>query len=568
MGYSWLQFIQLLGSVALFIFGMKVMSDGIQKSAGSRFRSVVNTMTANKYYGLLTGMLATFLLQSSSVTTVIVVGLANAGILSLFQSISVMLGANIGTTITAWLLTIIEFGGFDSKVISLGMIFVGVVMLFHKKEQRVYNGEVIVGIGLLFLGIQIMQTYAPDLQSNPDVLRFLKDYEFENTPFFSRILYLLMFIGIGALVAVIVQSSTAAVAITLVMTAKGWIPLPFAMALVLGENIGTTATANIAALIGNVQAKRAAFSHLLLNTLGVVWAVVFFNVLLHVTVDLTIAFSGENPTTNTRVIPMALSIFHTVFNVVNVGIFLFAIPSLANISKRIFPSNEFNLGSRLTNELFTSSQVTAPIMAILRVKKELHSMVKTSQRAFRFLPKILMEGEVAVAKDQLEKVRRLETTTDEMEVGMLQFLTKVSEQKLDASLSKEIRSLMSSINYIERCTDLVLKSSYNLINQKQQKAFFTPNQRNNILNMMTLVGDALDNLEEGFLLDRYDVEKTKRLEKTINENYHALREDYLKKIESGKFTIQSGLFYMDVISELERMADHIYNVVKTMNAHS
>jgi phosphate:Na+ symporter len=179
-----------------------------------------------------------------------------------------------------------------------------------------------------------------------------------------------------------------------------------------------------------------------------------------------------------------------------------------------------------------------------------------------------MEGEVAVAKDQLEKVRRLETTTDEMEVGMLQFLTKVSEQKLDASLSKEIRSLMSSINYIERCTDLVLKSSYNLINQKQQKAFFTPNQRNNILNMMTLVGDALDNLEEGFLLDRYDVEKTKRLEKTINENYHALREDYLKKIESGKFTIQSGLFYMDVISELERMADHIYNVVKTMNAHA
>ncbi len=568
MGYSWLQFIQLLGSVALFIFGMKVMSDGIQKSAGSRFRSAVNTITANKYYGLLTGMLATFLLQSSSITTVIVVGLANSGILSLFQSISVMLGANIGTTITAWLLTIVEFSGFDSKIVSLGMIFIGVIMLFSKKEQYVFNGEVIVGVGLLFLGIQSMQAYTPDLQSNPDVLRFLKDYEFENTTFFNRLLYLLMFVGIGAVVAIIVQSSTAAVAITLVMTAKGWIPLPFAMALVLGENIGTTVTANVAALIGNVQAKRAALSHFLLNAFGIVWALVFFNLLLHFTVKLTVAFSGQDPMENTNVIPVALSFFHTLFNVINVGIFLFAIPSLANITKRIFPANDFNNGSVLSNELFNSAQATAPLMAILRVKKEIHSMVKISQRAYQLLPKILLEGEEVVAKEKLEKIRRLESTTDEMEVNMLQFLTKVSEQKLAPSLSREIRDLMSSINYMERCTDLILKSSYNLIGQKQKKAFFTPQQRNNVLNMMSAVGKAFDNLEEGFLLERFDLKKAESLENTVNETFLSLREDYLKKIESGKFTIQSGLFYMDVLSELERMADHLYNVVVTMSAQN
>ncbi|MCH8545102.1 MAG: Na/Pi cotransporter family protein [Cryomorphaceae bacterium] len=563
MGYTWLQFIQLLGSVGLFIFGMKVMSDGIQKSAGSKFKAVVTTMTANKYYGLLTGMFATFLLQSSSVTSVIVVGLANAGILNLAQSIGVILGANIGTTITAWLLTLVEFGVIDSAVISFGMVFIGVILLFNKKERVVSSGEFVVGIGLLFIGINAMQMYAPDLQANPELLQFLKAYEFDNTPYFGRLLYLLMFMGIGAIVAVIVQSSTAAVAITLVMTAKGWIPLPFAMALVLGENIGTTATANIAALIGNIQAKRAAFAHFLINALGSIWAILLFDVLLRFTTDITILFSGKDPNESTRAIPMALAVFHTLFNVINVSIFLFAIPSLIRLCNAVF-KGQIKLGGNLDSELFTNTQVTAPLMAILRAKKEIHTMVKLNQRTFQILPKMLMEGELAVSKNYLEKVRQAEQMSDASEFGILKFLTKVSEQKLDGRLSMEIRALMSAANYLERSTDLMVKSAYNLVNHKEQKAYFTPEQRNNILNMMTLVEKAMDTMEEGFLLNKHDPSSAKALENDINNQYILLRDNYLSNIEKGKFTIQSGLFYMDILSELERMADHAYNVTQTL----
>lgn len=563
MGYTWLQFIQLLGSVGLFIFGMKVMSDGIQKSAGSRFKAVVTTMTANKYYGLLTGMFATFLLQSSSVTSVIVVGLANAGILNLAQSIGVILGANIGTTITAWLLTLVEFGVIDSAVISFGMVFIGVILLFNKRERVVSSGEFIIGIGLLFIGINAMQMYAPDLQANQELLRFLKAYEFDNTPYFGRLLYLVMFMGIGALVAVIVQSSTAAVAITLVMTAKGWIPLPFAMALVLGENIGTTVTANIAALIGNIQAKRAAFSHFLINVLGSIWAILLFDVLLRLTTDITILFSGRDPNESTRAIPMALAVFHTLFNVINVGIFLFAIPFLVRISTSVF-KGQIDRGGNLDSELFTNTQVTAPLMAILRAKKELHTMVKLNQRTFQILPKMLMEGELSVSKNYLEKVRQSEQVSDASEIGILKFLTKVSEQKLDGKLSLEIRALMSAANYLERSTDLMVKSAYNLVNHKEQKAYFTPEQRNNVLNLMTLVEKAMDTMEEGFLLNKHDLSSAKALENEINSLYFTLRDNYLSNIEKGKFTIQSGLFYMDILSELERMADHTYNVTQTL----
>ena len=563
MGYTWLQFIQLLGSVGLFIFGMKVMSDGIQKSAGSRFKAVVSTMTANKYYGLLTGMFATFLLQSSSVTSVIVVGLANAGILNLAQSIGVILGANIGTTITAWLLTLIEFGVIDSTAISFGMVFIGVILLFNKQERVVSSGEFIIGIGLLFIGINAMQMYAPDLQSNPEMLRFLQAYEFDNTPYFGRLLYLIMFMGIGALVAVIVQSSTAAVAITLVMTAKGWIPLPFAMALVLGENIGTTATANIAALIGNIQAKRAAFSHFLINALGSIWAILLFDVLLRLTTDLTVLFSGRDPNESTRAIPMALAVFHTLFNVINVGIFLFAIPFLVRISTKVF-RGQISREDNLDSELFTNTQVTAPLMAILRAKKELHKMLKINQRTFQLLPKMLMEGELSTSKNYLEKVRQAEQISDASEIGILKFLTKVSEQKLDGTLSLEIRALIGAANYLERSTDLMVKSAYNLVNHKEQKAYFTPEQRNNILSLITLVEKAMDTMEEGFLLNKHDLATAKAIENDINSHYLYLRNNYLSNIEKGKFTIQSGLFYMDLLSELERIADHAYNVTQTL----
>jgi phosphate:Na+ symporter len=564
MTISFGQIVQLLGSLAIFIFGLKLMSEGIQKAAGNKFRNVLNSMTAKPFYGLLTGILATVLIQSSSVTTVVVVGLANAGLLTLLQSIPVILGTNIGTTITAWLLTAIEFADFESSIVSYGIILAGLFMLLVRSTRWNNIGETIFGLGLLFLGINFMEMNAPDLQSNPQWLEFLRDNSYENTGLISQIQSILYFVGFGAALSVIVQSSSAAIAITLVLTSKGWIPLPLAIAMVLGENIGTTITAILAAFVGNTRAKRAALSHLLINVFGVVLAIIFFGALLNLTVSLTESISGKNPLEHSSKIPLALSIFHSSFNIINVAIMMFFVPSIAKLCTFIIrdKKDEFNTDSNL--ELFNTKQAAAPIMALIRVRKEVHSMVKLNQRSFGYLPKILLEPDLNTSNDFLEKVQEMERTSDAMEVNILRYLSKVSENKLDSGLSEEVRMLMSTVNYLERCNDLILKSCYNLRNQKEQKAFFTPEQRNNLHDLMKLVGQIIDTLEEGCLIEKVDFRLIEDLENQINTKYRELRKDYLKKLEKGKFSIQSGLFYMDILSEMERMADHVYSVAENL----
>lgn len=565
MGFSFGQLIQLLGSLALFIFGLKLLSDGIQKAAGNRFRSVLNSMTTKPILGLTTGVLATFLIQSSSVTTVIVVGLANAGLLTLTQSIPVILGTNVGTTITAWLLTAIEFGDFESSMISFAIILVGFLMILAKSTKWNHIGETIFGLGLLFLGINFMEMFAPDIQANPQWLEFVKDNSYEAASWPRQIQSLLYFVLIGAGLTVVVQSSTAAIAITLVMTSKGWIPLPLAMALVLGENIGTTVTAILASLVGNLRAKRAALSHVIINAVGVIWAIVFFGLLLSLTVTITEFLSGKNPLEHPSRVPLALSVFHSLFNIINVGLLMFFVPTIARICTRIIKQNDAVEQMEMPFDVFQNKQVAAPLMALIRVRKEVYSMVKLNQRAFAYLPKLLLEPELNTCNAHLSKVQEMEQLSDQMEVNILRYLSKVSENKLDPKLSEEVRMLMSSVNYLERCNDLILKSCYNLRNQKVQKAFFTPEQRNNLHDLMKLVGESLDVLEEGCLIDKVDFARIETLENSINNRYRDLRKDYLKKLEKGKFTIQSGLFYMDVLSELERMADHVYSVAENLS---
>jgi phosphate:Na+ symporter len=564
MSFSFGQLIQLLGSLALFIFGLKLLSDGIQKAAGNRFRSILDSMTSKPFLGLTTGVLATFLIQSSSVTTVIVVGLANAGLLTLTQSIPVILGTNVGTTITAWLLTAIEFGNFESSMFSFSIVFVGLVMLLAKSNKWNHVGETVFGLGLLFLGINFMEMFAPDIQANPQWLEFVKDNSYEGASWPRQIQSLLYFVLIGAGLTIVVQSSTAAIAITLVMTSKGWIPLPLAMALVLGENIGTTFTAILASLVGNVRAKRAALSHLLINIIGVVWAIIFFGLLLNLTVSITEFLGGKNPLIHPSKVPLALSVFHSVFNIINVGFLMFFVPTIANICALMIKNNPAKEYTEMPFDIFQNKQVSAPLMALIRVRKEVYSMVKLNQRAFAFLPKLLLEPELSASNAYLEKVQEMEQLSDQMEVNILRYLSKVSENKLDPKLSEEVRMLMSSVNYLERCNDLILKSCYNLRNQKVQKAFFTPEQRNNLHDLMKLVGESIDILEEGCLIDMVDFLQIEALENSINIKYRELRKDYLKKLEKGKFTIQSGLFYMDVLSELERMADHVYSVAENL----
>jgi len=333
MSYSFFDVLTLIGALGFFIYGMKVMSEGIQKVAGSKMRKVLGMMTSNRFKGIFTGFLITGLIQSSSATTVMVVSFVNAGLLSLIQSIGVIMGANIGTTITAWLISIIGFK-VSISTFALPLIGFGLPLLFARGSKLKSWGEILIGFAILFIGLNELKESVPDLGSNPEILQFLSG--FTN----MGVLSVFLFIGIGTLVTISVQSSSAAMALTLVMANNGWIPFEMAAAMVLGENIGTTITANLAALIANVHAKRAARAHLIFNISGVVWMVIMFRPFLSMINHYMIEFQGVSPMDpgQPESIPIALSIFHTSFNIINTLILVWFVKPIANIAIKLVKS--------------------------------------------------------------------------------------------------------------------------------------------------------------------------------------------------------------------------------------
>ncbi|MDD2634446.1 MAG: Na/Pi symporter, partial [Bacteroidales bacterium] len=311
MEYGIIDFLTLLGALVLFLFGMKLMSEALQKVAGHNLRKVLSAMTSNRFFGVITGAAITAIIQSSSATTVMVISFVNAGLMTLTESISVIMGANVGTTVTAWIISLI---GFKVKisVLALPMIGIGFPLIFSKRSKLKAWGEVIMGFALLFLGLDMLKDSVPDISANPDILIFLQSYT--DLGFVS----VLIFLAIGALLTVAIQSSSATLALTLVMCYNGWIGFDMAAAMILGQNIGTTVTAILASLIANTSAKRAAAAHLIFNVLGTIWVLVLFKPILSVTASLTESIEGFSPYANVVAVPIALSIFHTVFNVANV----------------------------------------------------------------------------------------------------------------------------------------------------------------------------------------------------------------------------------------------------------
>lgn len=333
MNYGFYDVLQLLGSLALFLYGMKVMSDALMKLAGHQMRSILSKMTSNRIFGVFTGFLITSVIQSSSATTLMVVSFSNASLLTLVESISVIMGANIGTTITAWLISILGFK-VSMSVIALPLIGLGFGLTFLKKKKIKFWGNFVVGFALLFIGLQYLKESMPNIDSNPEMLSFLTKYT--NLGFTSVLLFLL----VGTILTVVIQSSSATMALTLVMCAQGWIPFELAASMVLGENVGTTITANLAALIANYQAKRTALAHLIFNILGVVWLLILFYPFLDFISWLTLQIGGTSPTQSSLAIPFAISLFHTSFNITNTAALIGFIKPIANIVERIIPEKE------------------------------------------------------------------------------------------------------------------------------------------------------------------------------------------------------------------------------------
>ena len=363
MEYSFFEVLRLVGSLGLFLFGMSFMSDALLKLAGNKMRSILATMTSNRVFGILTGFLITSAIQSSSATTLMVVSFSNAALLTLPEAISVIMGANIGTTVTAWLITVLGFK-VSMSAIALPLVGLGLILNFTKKERLKYWGEFIIGFALLFIGLQFLKEAMPNIDQHPEILEFLRKYT--TGGFWSVLLFLL----IGTLLTVVIQSSSATMALTLVMTAEGWIPFEMAAAMVLGENIGTTITANLAAIVGNYHAKRTARAHFIFNVLGVLWMLVFFYPFLRSISWLTQSLGSNSPYVSAAAIPVAISLFHTVFNITNTFILVWFIHPIAKLVERMVPEKPLPEKAIEEPKFLSKKMLKYPETAIASLEKE------------------------------------------------------------------------------------------------------------------------------------------------------------------------------------------------------
>ncbi|OQX99600.1 MAG: Na/Pi cotransporter, partial [Bacteroidetes bacterium 4572_117] len=379
MEYGIIEVLTLLGSLGIFLFGMKLMSESLQKVAGEKMRSILAAMTSNRAKGIFTGFLITAVIQSSSATTVMVVSFVNAGLLSLIESVGVIMGANIGTTVTAWLISIL---GFKVKMsaIAIPLIGLGFPLLFSKNTKRKAWGELIIGFSLLFIGLQYLKEAVPDIKSHPEILNFLGDYI--NMGYFSLIIFLI----IGSLLTVIIQSSSATMALTLVLCFNGLIPFEMAAAMVLGENIGTTITANLAALVANVSAKRAARAHFIFNTFGVVWILILFYPFLEMINWLVLEIGLDSPYSNSASIPIALSIFHTGFNITNVLVLNWFAPFIVKIVEKMVPDEDTDEEFRL--KYINVGTVSTSELSILQAGSEIEVYGERIINMFDFVKKL------------------------------------------------------------------------------------------------------------------------------------------------------------------------------------
>ena len=557
MEFGIIEFLTLIGALGFFIYGMKVMSDGIQKVAGSKMRSILSKMTSTRFLGITTGFVLTALLQSSSATTVMIVSFVNAGLLSLVESIGVIMGANIGTTITAWLISLL---GFKVKIsaIALPIIAIGFPMMFSSKSNIKAWAEVLIGFALLFMGLEELKNSVPNLKENTEFLSFLSSYAN------MGILSTLIFIGVGTILTLVVQSSSAAMALTLVMCYEGYIPFELAAAMVLGENIGTTITANLAALVGNVHAKRAARAHFIFNIFGVIWmifALQFFIRVIDSYMMSNMDLSPLNSVGESISVPIGLSIFHTTFNVLNVIFLVWFVPLISRTVIRMQPSKgeideEFHL-EHIGGGLMQTAE-----LSVLEAKKEVIKFGEITTRLFNMIPELMKETDNKKFDALMKRIRKYEDITDKMEVEIADYLAKSAQGEMSDAASIKVRSMISIINDMERIGDICYQISISIERKKEKKADFTNEATKSIEDMLSEIQLSLNIMNNNLNSEYAQVSLTEANNSEININNmrNKLRKSYLQKIEKGEMKIQTGMIYNNLIHSLEKIGDHIFNV--------
>ena len=545
--------LQLLGSLALLIYGMKTMSDALQKMAGSGLRHILGRMTTNRFTGMLTGTFVTCAVQSSSATTVMTVSFVSAGLLTLAQAISVIMGANIGTTLTAWIMSLGY--NFNLSVVVFPAFLVGMVLIYKKRHR--YAGEFLFGLAFLFWSLVMLSGAgkAMDLQHNAQVVSFFSSFDT------SSYLTIFIFLIAGTLITCIVQSSAAVMAITILLCSTGVLPIYMGIALVMGENIGTTATANLAALGAGIEARRAALAHLLFNMFGVVWVLIVF----YPFVDLVCSIVGYNPATGsqTALLPVVLAMFHTCFNVLNTALLIGFIPQMERIVCRLLPDRQLTKPNA-TLHFIDGGVMATPEISVMQAQKEIIHFAERMQRMFGMTRTLTDEKNKKEFERQYERIERYETIADNMEIEIATYLEQVSNDHLSDATKDKIRMMFRQIGELESIGDACFKMARTIKNLRENREDFTPGQYARLRDMQHLVNEALTQMMVVLngRRENLTIDASRDIETDINTMRDSIKAQTLSDVNSHAYSYTLGTIYTDIVTDCEKLGDYVMNVVE------
>ena len=551
-------FFQILGSLALLIYGMKVMSEALQKMAGSQLRHILGAMPTNRLTGMLTGTFITCAVQSSSATTVMTVSFVNAGLLTLAQAISVIMGANIGTTLTAWIMSL----GYnvDLTIVVFPAFFLGIMLIYSKKRR--YFGDFLFGIAFLFFALVLLSAAGKDLdlEHNPSVIDFFSSFDTKSH------LTIITFLLIGTVITCIVQSSAAVMAITILLCSTGVLPIYLGIALVMGENIGTTATANLAALGANAQARRAALAHLVFNVFGVIWVLCLF----YPFVNFVCSLVGYNPDGNmsaaqkATLLPIVLAMFHTCFNVCNTTVLIWFIPQIEKLVCQLIKPKADKEDEDFRLRFIQTGIMKTPELSVFEAQKEISSFGERIQRMFGMVRELLEIKDGKAFEKLYDRIEKYEGISDSMEIEIAKYLDQVSDAHLSDDTKAKIRAMLREISEIESIGDSCFNIARTIKRKVDNKEEFTEKQHENIHQMFLLVDEALTQMNFMFTHDRHtlDMNRTFNIETEINTFRYQLRNQNIEDVDNHLYTYGIGTMYMDIIQESEKLGDYVVNVAE------
>ena len=567
-----LQILTLLGALGMFLYGMNLMSEGLQKAAGDRLRRFLEAMTSNRFKSVATGLTITSIIQSSSATTVMVVGFVNAGLLALHQAVGVIMGANIGTTVTAWLISLLGFKA-DISILAVPLMALGFVVSISKKERYKNLSECVIGFALLFLGLSLMKESVPDLNETPEVLSFIQGWADMG---FGSVLIFLVF---GTVLTLVLQSSSATMALTLIMMSMGWIPFQMGAAMVLGENIGTTITANIAAAVANPNAKRAALAHTLFNVFGVIWALVLFKPFVNLIgwiisgmgypnpADMSFTSTIDPASAESTAMLYGLSMFHTLFNTFNTCILIWFVPQLVKIVTTVIKSKTQQENEPFRLKFISAGHTSTAELSISQAQKEIIHFAQISRNGLGYIRSAVH----ATKNDEFEvyrqKLVKYEEIADRIEFEIAAFLKDMPQESVSEHTRESINSMYKIVNELESLGDSGEAISRILTRRNMHGKQFNDYNIRNIDALLNLVDKAygimIDNLKSESV-GMLGIKRAIDCEIEINELRSILREEEIKNIENDGAHYLASVYYMDVISEIERMGDFIINISQAL----